>query len=106
MVNPDISNGTCYSSANSESKGDFIPCGNVEFGNWPCCLAGNVCLDFGDANACWDHGTGNTYVAGCTDSNVSFLWFSPLKEQKVTYHLFEPRLENAHRLEVEPAEIS
>ncbi|KAJ4386008.1 hypothetical protein N0V93_008899 [Gnomoniopsis smithogilvyi] len=69
MANPDVSNGTCYSSADSKSTGDFIPCGNVEFGDWPCCLPGNVCLSFGDANACWDHGTGNTYVAGCTDSN-------------------------------------
>lgn len=101
MVNPDISNGTCYSSANSKSTGDFIPCGNVEFGNWPCCLAGNVCLDFGDANACWDHGTGNTYVAGCTDSDVSQKTAS---ENNI--YLFGCRLKSAPRLDVERARVS
>lgn len=54
MVNADISNGTCYQAQYSETNGDFIPCGNVAFGNWPCCAAGDVCLGFEGANACYD----------------------------------------------------
>lgn len=53
-ADPNVSNGTCYSTENTETKGDFIPCGNTAFGHWPCCHAGDFCLSFDDANACWD----------------------------------------------------
>ncbi|KAK3687598.1 hypothetical protein B0T22DRAFT_534963 [Podospora appendiculata] len=59
----DISNGTCYSEANTELDQSFIPCGNVAFGHIHCCSTGDKCL--GD-NACWN-GQGATYLAGCTD---------------------------------------
>ncbi|KAK5651933.1 hypothetical protein OQA88_11475 [Cercophora sp. LCS_1] len=65
--NPNISNGTCYYAENTETKGQFIPCGNDAIQVWPCCQLGSYCLSLGDANACWDAKTGNTYVAGCTD---------------------------------------
>ncbi|ORY62594.1 uncharacterized protein BCR38DRAFT_372584 [Pseudomassariella vexata] len=68
---PDVSHGTCYYAQNSEAKGDFIPCGNIEWGDWPCCHVGSICLGYDDSNACWDYDTGNTYVAGCTDSGYS-----------------------------------
>ncbi|KAK3323882.1 hypothetical protein B0T19DRAFT_463754 [Cercophora scortea] len=61
----DISNGTCYSEANTELDQSFIPCGNVAFGHIHCCSTGDKCL--GD-NACWN-GQGATYLAGCTDSD-------------------------------------
>ncbi|KAK8133761.1 hypothetical protein PG984_005773 [Apiospora sp. TS-2023a] len=66
---PDInvSNGTCYYTEHKETRGDFIACGNVAFGHWPCCQAGDMCLSFGNVNGCWDSDTGNTYLAGCTD---------------------------------------
>lgn len=54
MANVDISNGTCYRAQYAETAGDFIPCGNVAFGNWPCCLPGDVCLGFEGANACYN----------------------------------------------------
>ncbi|KAK4444189.1 hypothetical protein QBC34DRAFT_498457 [Podospora aff. communis PSN243] len=66
-ANPHISNGTCYYAENTITKGDFIPCGNDAIQAWPCCKAGSFCLALGDANACWDAKSGNTYVAGCTD---------------------------------------
>ncbi|KAK0623995.1 hypothetical protein B0T14DRAFT_454150 [Immersiella caudata] len=65
--NPNISNGTCYYAENTATKGDFFPCGNDAIQAWPCCKAGSFCLALGDANACWDAKSGNTYVAGCTD---------------------------------------
>ncbi|KAK3356304.1 hypothetical protein B0T25DRAFT_134274 [Lasiosphaeria hispida] len=65
--NPNISNGTCYYAENTKTNGDFIPCGNNAIQTWPCCKAGSFCLALGDANACWDANSGNTYVAGCTD---------------------------------------
>ncbi|KAK7977355.1 hypothetical protein PG996_003420 [Apiospora saccharicola] len=66
---PDInvSNGTCYYTEHKETRGDFIACGNVAFGHWPCCQAGDMCLSLGNVNGCWDSDTGNTYLAGCTD---------------------------------------
>ncbi|KAK6844935.1 hypothetical protein PG995_015045 [Apiospora arundinis] len=53
---PDInvSNGTCYYTEHMQTKGNFIACGNVAFGHWPCCQAGDMCLSLGNANACWD----------------------------------------------------
>ncbi|KAK0728303.1 hypothetical protein B0T26DRAFT_697533 [Lasiosphaeria miniovina] len=66
-INPNIANGTCYYAENTVTKGDFIPCGNELIETWPCCKAGSYCLSLGDANACWDAKSGNTYVAGCTD---------------------------------------
>jgi len=65
--NPNIANGTCYYAENTVTKGDFIPCGNDAIQTWPCCHTGSYCLALGDANACWDAKSGNTYVAGCTD---------------------------------------
>ncbi|KAK8087180.1 hypothetical protein PG994_002154 [Apiospora phragmitis] len=43
---PDInvSNGTCYYAEHEETKGNFIACGNVAFGHWPCCQAGDIRL--------------------------------------------------------------
>ncbi|KAK0647081.1 hypothetical protein B0T16DRAFT_493928 [Cercophora newfieldiana] len=67
LPNPNISNGTCYYAENTVTKGNFIPCGNDALQAWPCCAAGSFCLALGDANACWDAKSGNTYVAGCTD---------------------------------------
>ncbi|KAK3984704.1 hypothetical protein QBC44DRAFT_9388 [Cladorrhinum sp. PSN332] len=67
FYNPNISNGTCYYAENTETKGRFIPCGNNAIQVWPCCQLGSYCLSLGDANACWDAKSGNTYVAGCTD---------------------------------------
>ncbi|KAK6825367.1 hypothetical protein PG987_012861 [Apiospora arundinis] len=70
---PDInvSNGTCYYTEHMQTKGNFIACGNVAFGHWPCCQAGDMCLSLGNANACWDSDTGNTYLAGCTDAGFN-----------------------------------
>ncbi|KAI0129030.1 hypothetical protein BJ170DRAFT_357366 [Xylariales sp. AK1849] len=79
-ADPNVSNGTCYYAVNSETKGDFIPCGNAALGHWPCCHAGDICLAFDDSNACWDAGTGNTYLAGCTDigfNSRTCPWKSP-----------------------------
>ncbi|KAH8649850.1 hypothetical protein BX600DRAFT_517084 [Xylariales sp. PMI_506] len=79
-ANVNISNGTCYYTENSLARADLIPCGNIALGNWPCCFAGDVCLDFEDANACYDATTGNTYLAGCTDigfNSRACPWKSP-----------------------------
>lgn len=91
-VSPDVSNGTCYSAENTQADGKYIPCGNVALGHWPCCHAGDVCLSFDDANACYDADckfflavnasivfssaadcspAQNTYIAGCTDSGFN-----------------------------------
>ncbi|KAI1856522.1 uncharacterized protein JN550_013763 [Neoarthrinium moseri] len=70
-ADPNISNGTCYSTENTETKGDFIACGNAALGHWPCCHMGDYCLSFDNANACWDPDSGNTYIAGCTDSGFN-----------------------------------
>ncbi|KAK8039385.1 hypothetical protein PG993_007796 [Apiospora rasikravindrae] len=80
---PDInvSNGTCYYTEHEKTKGNFIACGNVAFGHWPCCQAGDMCLSLGNANGCWDSDTGNTYLAGCTDAGFNARacpWKSPL----------------------------
>ncbi|KAM7184172.1 hypothetical protein V8F33_013145 [Rhypophila sp. PSN 637] len=69
--NPNISNGTCYYAENTKTKGDFIPCGNDAIEVWSCCLTGSICLGRGDANACWDPVSKNTYVAGCTDPSFT-----------------------------------
>lgn len=69
--NPNISNGTCFYAENTETNGRFVPCGNNAIQVWPCCQLGSVCLSLGDANACWDPTTGNTYVAGCTDPSFA-----------------------------------
>lgn len=88
-INSGISNGTCYYAENTETKGDFVPCGNSAIQAWPCCKLGSFCLSLGDANACWEakcwstttktmsktpttnplppSSAGNTYIAGCTD---------------------------------------
>ncbi|KAK6063201.1 hypothetical protein SCUP515_12606 [Seiridium cupressi] len=93
-ANPDLSNGTCYSSVNTTATGDFIPCGNVALGHWPCCLAGDFCLSFDDANACWDlsNKAGNTYLAGCTDlgfNDKACPWKSPEFEDQEWVGLIE-----------------
>lgn len=51
---PDRSNGTCYMGKRKQAQGDLIPCGNVAYGNWPCCYSGDTCLGFQTANACYD----------------------------------------------------
>lgn len=53
-INSGISNGTCYYAENTETKGDFVPCGNSAIQTWPCCKLGSFCLSLGDANACWE----------------------------------------------------
>ena len=63
MLDPYTSNGTCYWQAGKKSNSQFIPCGNVAFGNIPCCESGHWCLS---SRACF--GLGVTYLAGCTDS--------------------------------------
>lgn len=55
MVDINVSNGTCYFAQQSETNGDFIPCGNIALGHWPCCKTGDVCLGFETANACYDY---------------------------------------------------
>lgn len=97
VYNPNISNGTCYYTEDTPTKGDFIPCGNEALQVWPCCHTGSFCLSLGEANACWDKTcmssllsispllspplpfttdtkqkpAGNTYVAGCTDPSFT-----------------------------------
>ncbi|KAK0744702.1 hypothetical protein B0T21DRAFT_358190 [Apiosordaria backusii] len=71
VYNPNISNGTCYYTEDTPTKGDFIPCGNEAIQVWPCCHTGSYCLSLGEANACWDMKSGNTYVAGCTDPSFT-----------------------------------
>ncbi|KAK4205492.1 hypothetical protein QBC40DRAFT_260756 [Triangularia verruculosa] len=71
VYNPNISNGTCYSTEDTPTKGDFIPCGNEAIQVWPCCHTGSFCLSLGEANACWDKTSGNTYIAGCTDPSFT-----------------------------------
>lgn len=69
MPSPNVSNGTCYFGINNQTKGDFVPCGNIAFGDWPCCALGDSCLGFESANACYDPDSGNAYMAGCTDQS-------------------------------------
>ncbi|KAK4175127.1 hypothetical protein QBC36DRAFT_332078 [Triangularia setosa] len=71
VYNPNISNGTCYYTEDTPTKGDFIPCGNEAIQVWPCCHTGSFCLSLGEANACWDKTSGNTYAAGCTDPSFT-----------------------------------
>ncbi|KAK4198388.1 hypothetical protein QBC40DRAFT_256125 [Triangularia verruculosa] len=71
MGNPDdddinISNGTCYYAPGKKAHEQFIPCGNVDFGNNMCCWAGSFCL--GPGNICQMPDEGAVYMAGCTDS--------------------------------------
>ncbi|ORY58796.1 uncharacterized protein BCR38DRAFT_352477, partial [Pseudomassariella vexata] len=66
-----VSKGTCYYAEHNVTKGDFIPCGNVELGHWPCCHTGDVCLGYLNGNACYDAETGSTYLAGCTDNDLT-----------------------------------
>lgn len=54
VPNINVSNGTCYFAENTETKGNFIPCGNAAHGHWPCCHAGDFCLGLNDANACYN----------------------------------------------------
>lgn len=54
MPNSNLSNGTCYFGKNNQTRGDFVPCGNIAYGNWPCCALGDSCLGFESANACYD----------------------------------------------------
>ncbi|ETS85444.1 hypothetical protein PFICI_03469 [Pestalotiopsis fici W106-1] len=84
-MDPNVSNGTCYFTQNTETKGSFIPCGNVALGHWPCCHTGDFCLSFDKANACYDPETGNTYLAGCTDAGFNdpaCPWKSPQFNQQ------------------------
>ncbi|KAL2129179.1 hypothetical protein VTI74DRAFT_8107 [Chaetomium olivicolor] len=67
MADPrSISNGTCFSAPGEGAGRNFIPCGNWEYGNYPCCQAGDFCLD---DNACYNGKHGTTYLAGCSDSD-------------------------------------
>ncbi|KAI1091349.1 hypothetical protein F5B19DRAFT_493576 [Rostrohypoxylon terebratum] len=71
----DISNGTCYYAANTQAKGDYIPCGNVDIGlNWACCVAGDICLG---SSACYHLHFDVTYLAGCTDPNYTDITCPP-----------------------------
>ncbi|KAI1345016.1 hypothetical protein F5Y15DRAFT_14491 [Xylariaceae sp. FL0016] len=68
-IDINVSNGTCYWSANARTKDDFIPCGNVAIGSdYACCQAGDKCLG---SNACYNLEYGTTYLIGCTDSEYS-----------------------------------
>lgn len=75
-----VSNGTCYYAAGKEADQVYIPCGNVAFGTYSCCMQGDTCLS---SNACFNAEctylqtsilsllirsiVGDTYLAGCTD---------------------------------------
>ena len=61
---PNISNGTCYIKPGVEGAFGFIPCGNAALGPKTCCHIGDWCLS---SNACYNYGTGNTYLLGCSD---------------------------------------
>ncbi|KAH6635627.1 hypothetical protein B0J18DRAFT_419338 [Chaetomium sp. MPI-SDFR-AT-0129] len=63
-ADPFVSNGTCWYRYRNPLNDNFIPCGNVAFGHVHCCQKSDVCLEHG---ACYNDGTGTTYLAGCTD---------------------------------------
>lgn len=46
-----ISNGTCYYETGKESSKNVIPCGNAANDVYPCCQAGDFCLEY---NVCYN----------------------------------------------------
>lgn len=63
-INVLISNGTCYYGVGMESSDNVIPCGNAANDVYPCCQAGDFCLEY---NVCYNANYSTTYLAGCTD---------------------------------------
>ncbi|KAK1585004.1 uncharacterized protein LY79DRAFT_519498 [Colletotrichum navitas] len=61
--NPFIANGTCFHGP-GEAVDEWLPCGNVVFGDKSCCQAGDMCLS---SRACYNGRFGITYLAGCSD---------------------------------------
>ncbi|KLU90448.1 hypothetical protein MAPG_10302 [Magnaporthiopsis poae ATCC 64411] len=64
IVDPYISNGTCYFAAGKRSHSSFIPCGNDAIGRQTCCGVADFCMSSG---ACFNAEFRQTYLAGCTD---------------------------------------
>ncbi|EJT79967.1 hypothetical protein GGTG_05049 [Gaeumannomyces tritici R3-111a-1] len=64
IIDPYMSNGTCYFAAGKRSHSSFIPCGNDAIGRQTCCSAADFCLS---SNACFNAEFKQTYLAGCTD---------------------------------------
>ncbi|KAL8383450.1 hypothetical protein RB595_010581 [Gaeumannomyces hyphopodioides] len=64
IIDPYMSNGTCYFAAGKRSHSSFIPCGNDAIGRQTCCSAADFCLS---SNACFNAEFRQTYLAGCTD---------------------------------------
>ncbi|EFQ32486.1 hypothetical protein CGRA01v4_05921 [Colletotrichum graminicola] len=62
-LNPFIANGTCFHGPD-EAVEEWLPCGNVVFGDKSCCQAGDMCLS---SRACYNGRFGITYLAGCSD---------------------------------------
>ncbi|KAK4174150.1 hypothetical protein QBC36DRAFT_193000, partial [Triangularia setosa] len=61
-----LANGTCYYAVGKKANGQFIPCGNADFGHTMCCWAGSYC--FSEGHTCFKFDVSTTYMAGCTDS--------------------------------------
>ncbi|CAN8104655.1 unnamed protein product [Discula destructiva] len=76
-LDPDIANGTCYYAPFKAAGDELVPCGNGGIDTVACCFGGDYC----DAQySCYDDDTGNTYLAGCTDSqytDTACPWKSP-----------------------------
>ncbi|KAK6220844.1 hypothetical protein LQW54_001763 [Pestalotiopsis sp. IQ-011] len=67
-IDTNISNGTCYWTADNKLRQDVIPCGNAYKSDiiFSCCGVGDWCMDQGTCYHSDDH---KFYVAGCTDPN-------------------------------------
>lgn len=64
VLNPFISNGTCYFGPGKQAAEEWFPCGNAELGDKTCCQGGDMCLS---SKACYNGRYGITYLAGCSD---------------------------------------
>ncbi|KAF6835658.1 hypothetical protein CPLU01_04128 [Colletotrichum plurivorum] len=64
VLNPFISNGTCYFGPGKPAAEEWFPCGNAELGDKTCCQRGDMCLS---SKACYNGRYGITYLAGCSD---------------------------------------
>lgn len=66
----------CYWAKDRKAAREFIPCYVKDGKNelWPfqpCCMAGDVCLNYG---ACFNEKTNTTYHYGCNDKDYEALW--------------------------------
>ncbi|KAI7781940.1 hypothetical protein LA080_014005 [Diaporthe eres] len=62
MINPLISNGTCYYGVGRKAASNIIPCGNAASGTQQCCQEGDFCLEY---NVCFNANS------GCTDEDFT-----------------------------------